>query len=896
MGFLNRIRGNRMAEGVPDELRAHLEEKISDLVESGVPEAEARARAIRELGNPAILAEASREVWGWVWLERLLQDVRVGLRRMVRNPGFTAVAVLCMGLGAGATTAIFSVVDAVLFRPLPYAQSDRLVRVFTEFPKEITSNSPNGLRHFWLSPPEYLEVKRDTQSFDAFESWINGPANIAGNDEPVRATASFVTGGMLAMLGVRPEIGRLLNADDDRPNTPVTAVLSYDLWQRAFGGDPSVLNRDIRLDGGPCTVVGVMPRGFNFPPGEVNPSELWSPLQIDPAKPGGRGSHFLSILARLRPGVTMAQAQSELDRYVIHSSQTRARNQHPFSLDAHPLVMAGFQNEIVHPVRPAMLVLLGAVGFVLLIACVNVANLLLARSEARRREIAVRASIGAGARQLLRQFLVEGVLLSLAGAMVGVILAEGGLRLLAATGAGSIPRAEEIAIDWRVLLFALAIALGTGVIFGLAPILHIRPSGLHDILKSATGRSTSSAATSRFRSVLVSAELALALILLIGSGLMVKAFWKLQEVDSGLNPDHLLTMQISLPSSAYTTETQAHGFWSALLARVGALPGVASAAIASGLPPVRRVNANTTPVENRPMEPSGFPPAIDFYNFVDPGYFRVVGIKLVEGRLLNSGDADGAPPVVVINQAMARALWTRETALGHRVRTDFPNGQWRTIVGVVGDVKNAGLDKPAGTEMYIPYQQTSTIPGVTTNFVARASLVIRAKVDPLSLATAVHAQVRALDPAIPIASLRTMDDVMSRAVSRPRFLTLLMTLFSALSLVLAALGIYGVMSYAVAQRTSEIGIRMALGAHRSHVLRLVGASGLRIAVAGTVAGAVGAFALTRFLSGLLFGVSALDVATFVAMAGVLGLVTLVACYVPARRASHTEPTVALRYE
>ncbi len=896
MSFWNRMPRKNLADGVPDELREHLEEKVSDLVESGIPEAEARARALRELGNPAMLAEASRDVWGWGWLERLVQDVRVGLRRMVRYPGFTLVAILCMGLGAGATTAIFSVVDAVLFRPLPYAHSGRMVRLFTEFPREITSSSPNGLRHFWLSPPEYLEVKRDTQSFDALEGWINSTANISGSSQPVRATVSFVTGGMLNMLGIRPEIGRLLNSEDDRPNSPVAALLSYDLWQRAFGGETSVLNRDIRLDGSGCIVVGVMPKGFTFPPGEVNPSELWSPLQIDPAKPGGRGSHFLSILGRLRPGVSMAQAQSELDRYVIHSSQTRARDQHPFSLDGHPLVLAGFQDEIVHTVRPAMLVLLGAVGFVLLIACVNVANLLLARSESRRREIAVRTSIGAGAGQLLRQFLVEGVLLSLAGAAVGLILAKGGLRLLALTGAESIPRAEEIAIDWRVLLFALAVALGTGLIFGMAPILHIRPSGLHDILKSATGRSTSSAATHRFRSALVSAELALALILLIGSGLMVKAFWKLQEVNSGLNPDHLLTMQISLPSSAYSTETQANSFWAALLDRVDALPGVASAAIASGLPPVRRVNANTTPIENRPLEASGFPPTLDFYNFVDPAYFRTMGISLVEGRLLNAGDGKGATPVVVINQTMARALWPHETALGHRMRTDFPNGQWRTIVGVVGDVKNAGLDKAAGTELYIPYQQISTIPSVTTNFVARASLILRTKVDPLSLAGAVHEQVRELDPTIPIASLRTMDDVLARAVSRPRFLTLLMTLFSALSLVLAALGIYGVMSYAVAQRTSEIGIRMALGAHRSNIFRLVGASGLRIAAAGTVAGAIGAIALTRFLSGMLFGVSALDIATFAVMAAVLALVTLLACYIPAHRASRTDPTVALRYE
>ena len=824
-------------------------------------------------------------------------NFRYGLRMLVGNPVFAAAAILCLGLGTGATTAIFSVVNAVLLRPLPYAHASRLIRVFTEFPTQISSTYPSGFRHFWLSPPEYFDLKRDGQSWEMFEGWVNGPANIAGRDEPVRATVSYVTGDLLEMLGGRPALGRLLSPDDDRPNAPGAAVLSYDLWQRAFGRDPRVLGQDIRLDGSPCTIVGVMPRGFNFPPGEVNPSELWSTLQLDPAKPGSRGSHFLSILARLRPSVSMAQAQSEMRRYEIHSSQTMTRQQHPFDPVQHPIVLAGFQDEIVHTVRPAMLVLLGAVAFVLLIACVNVANLLLARSEARRREIAVRAAIGASLGKLLRQFFAEGILLSAAGGICGVLLALGGLRLLAATNAGNIPRADEIGIDWRVLLFALVLALATGVVFGLAPILHVRPSGLHEILKSAAGRATSSAAANRFRVVLVGSELALALVLLIGSGLMVKAFWKLQEVNSGLNPDRLLTLQVSLPAASYTTEARAHGFWAALLSRVNALPGVESASLAAGLPPIRRINANTTPMEGVPNGPDGFPPTIDYWNFVDSSYFRTIGVRLLEGRLLNSGDGRGAPPVAVINQTMARAFWLRESAIGHRVKTDYdPGAQWHTIVGVVADVKNNGLDQPSGTELYIPYQQRSTVPTVTNNFVPTASLLVRTKGDPMSLANPVRAQVRALDPTIPISGLRTMEETMSRSVSRPRFLTVVMTLFSSLSLILAALGIYGVISYAVAQRTAEIGIRMALGAQSGHLLWLVCASGLRIALAGTAAGALGAFALTRFLSGLLFGVSSLDAATFLAMAAVLAAVTLLACYIPARRASRIDPTIALRYE
>ena len=401
---------------------------------------------------------------------------------LARNPGFTAAAVLCLALGIGATTAIFSVVNAVVLRPLPYAQSGRLDRVFTEFP-----TFPNGgLRHFWLSPPEYFDLKHDAKSWDAFEGWVNGGVNLAGTSEPIRATASNVTGGLLQMLGVGPITGRLLSPADDLPNAPATAVLSYGLWQRAYGGDPGVVGRDIRLNGKPCIAVGVMPPAFGFPPGEIDAAELWTPLQLDPANPGGRGSHYLSIVARLRPGATMAQAQSEMARYAQQSSDSRSPGSHPFDPKSHPIVLAGFQDEIVKGVRRAMLVLLGAVGFVLLIACVNVANLLLARAEARRREIAVRAAIGAGL-GLLQQFVIEGVLLSLTGAVFGILLAFGGLRLLVATNAGSIPRVAEIGIDWQVLLFTLAISVATGVAFGLAPVIHMRTATLHDTLKATVG-------------------------------------------------------------------------------------------------------------------------------------------------------------------------------------------------------------------------------------------------------------------------------------------------------------------------------------------------------------------------------------------------------------------------
>ena len=630
------------------------------------------------------------------------QNVRYGLRMLGKNPSFTAAAVLCLALGIGATTAIFSVVNAVLLRQLPYTNADRLVRVFTEFP-----NFPNGgLRHFWVSPPEFLDLKRDATGFQAVEGWVTQGVNLAGASEPVRSTVGYVSGGLLPMLGVTPLQGRLLSPQDDAANAPLTAVLSYGLWQRAFGG-ASVLGRDIRLNGNACTVVGVMPRSFAFPPGELDPPELWVPVQIDPARPGGRGSHYLSLLALLKPGIGVAQAQSEMTRYAKQYADTHGPGTHPFDPKNHPLVIAGFQEEIVKSVRRAMLVLLGAVGFVLLIACVNVANLLLARAEARRREIAVRAAIGAGLGRLLQQFIIEGVLLSLTGAVFGILLAFGGLRLLVATNAGSIPRVAEIGIDWQVLLFTLAISVATGVAFGLAPVIHMRTATLHDTLKATVGRATGAVAANRFRALLVTSELALALILLIGSGLMVKAFWKLQEVDAGMNPNHLLTMRLSLPSVTYRDPASVNAFYGGLASRLNALPGVVSAAIASGLPPARPINANDTGIEGFVPVPNGPIQNIDYWNSVSGKYFETIGAHLLEGRFLNEADGAAAPFVVVVNQTMAKTYWPRESALGHRVRTSVGNASapWRTIVGVVADVKNAALDRPAGTELYFPFAQ-----------------------------------------------------------------------------------------------------------------------------------------------------------------------------------------------
>jgi len=815
----------------------------------------------------------------------LIQDLKYGVRMLLAKPGFTAVAVLTLALGIGATTAIFSVVNTVLLRPLPYAHSDRLVRVYTEFP-----NFPDGgLRRFWASAPEYLDIKREAKSWDSMDGWVNSGVNLAGQADPVRATASFITGNLLPSLGVSPLLGRAIIPADDDPAAPLTADISYGLWQRAFGGDPHIVGRETLLNGTKGTIIGVMPKDFHFPPGEVDAPDVWVPMQIDPAKPGGRASHFLSLLGRLKPGVTITQAQSELDALVQEWGKLDTMKAHYLSPKNHPLVSYPFQQETVRGVRSALLMLLGAVALVLLIACVNVANLLLVRAEGRQREVAIRSAMGAGVARLVRQFVTEGVILSLLGAVLGLALAYGGLDLVKTTAAISIPRASEIGIDLRVLFFTLAISVLTGVFFGMAPLAHLVASNLHEALKSAGGATTTAAGAKRFRHGLVVVELALALMLLIGTGLMVRAFWKLQEVDAGFDPHHVLTMSVALPGSVYGDNAKVLSFWTRLQDRISSLPGVKAGAIATGLPPLRELNANDTQIENFVQVKGGPIQNVDFWQIVTKDYFQAAGVRLIEGRLFDERDGPGAPNVAIVNQTMARTFWNHQSPIGRRVRPGFTD-PWCTVIGVVADAKNAGLDKPAGTELYLPFNQPQ---GLGNN---QFSIVVRSAGDPTSLIGALRHEVRDLDPTLPVANVRTMDEVMSAAQSRPRFLTTLLTLFSSVALILAAVGIYGVIAYSVAQRTKEFGLRMALGAERGDLLKLVVGQGLILVAAGVLLGLGGALSLTRFLSSLLYGVRPTDPITFSLVPLILGAVALLASYLPARRATKVDPMVALRYE
>ena len=583
----------------------------------------------------------------------LRQDVRFALRMMAKNLAFTTAAILCLMLGIGATTGIFTVVNAVLLHPLPYAHPENLVRVYTEFP-----TFPNGgLHRFWTSAPEFFDLKRDTHSWATLDAWITGGANLAGKTQPVRVNGAYVSGGLLETLGVAPMQGRLIAASDDTPGAAVVADISYGTWQTVFAGDPNVVGRETHLDGLKCTIIGVMPKEFQFPPGDPDPAQVWSALQLDAAKPGSRGSHNYYLLGRLKTGIAPAQAQGELAALVQSYGEKRAPKTHSFDPKNHTIVSFPLQGEVVSSVRPALLMLLGAVAFVLLIASVNVANLLLARAEARRREIAIRGAMGASLARLARQFITEGILLALCGGGLGVALSFAGIRLVQLTNAGGIPRADEIGMNWQVLVFTLATSVITGVLFGLAPLATLIISGISESLKDTAGSTTAAAGAQFFRRALVAGELAMALVLLIGCGLMLRAFWKLQEVHTGLRPENVITMRVSLPSGTYTDTAKITDFWMRLDTRLTNLPGVRSAALVSGLAPLRPPNMNDTDIEGFVMTKDGPIQNVDFYQAVSKDYFSTMGIRLMDGRLFDERDVQDAPPVVIVNKAMAQTFW-----------------------------------------------------------------------------------------------------------------------------------------------------------------------------------------------------------------------------------------------
>jgi putative ABC transport system permease protein len=804
---------------------------------------------------------------------------------LLNKPGFAAVAVITLALGIGANTAIFSVVNAVLLRPLPFREPGKLVRIYTEFPTM-------SLKKFWMSPPEFLDIQNEGDSWESIGAWTTSGRNVAtSTDEPVRVTAAIVTRGLLESLGVQPAVGRNFTPEEVQNDGPPTALISDGLWRRAFGKQTDIIGKQIQINSQPTTVVGVMPPGFVFPPGSNDAAEVWVPLQIDPANPGNRGSHFLYVIGRLKPNVKVEQARSEMES-LMTGWRAQNRAMHLPDPERHPILMVPLHEDVVGAARPAVLMLLGAVAFVLLIACVNVANLLLARAESRRREFSIRLALGAGRNRLLRQFLAEGMILVVLGAAAGIGLAKVGLQLVLAAAPDSIPRTAEIGIDPTVLAFTLGVSILSIIVFAMAPLVQMRDRDLATTLRGSGQRTSGGGGSHRLRKTLVIAEIALAVIPVVGSGLMIRAFWKLRAVDVGFDARGVTAFSLQLPGLRYQNPDRLR-FVTQLEERLSGIPGIKSASFASGLPPLRPINANDTDIEDYQGTPDTPAENVDYWNTVNQDYFKAMGIRTLEGRTFEPSDRnDSAQKVMVINQSMARRFW-QGSPIGRRVNPAFANPPvWFTVVGVVEDAKNLGVDKPAGTELYFLLPQT-----LATGISTRMSFVVRSEgASASAIASSIRSTVAELDQSVPIFQLQTMGDLVAGSLVRPRFLSLLLGAFSAIALSLASVGIYGVMAYSVTQRTQEIGVRVALGATTRNVLAMVVGEGLKMTVIGLAVGLTGALALTRLMASLLFEVSATDPFTFATVGIGLSVVGLLACFLPARRAAKVDPMVALRYE
>ena len=813
-------------------------------------------------------------------MSELYADVRYALRSLRRSPAFALVTILTLALGIGANSAIFSVLNGVVLRPLQYGEPDRLVRIASRFPTL-------GFDKFWISPPEYLELQERNRSFLALGGYRTGQASVGGDDAPLRATSAIATHELFDVLGVAPARGRAFDEQEDAPNTEPVVVLSWELWQRAFGGAENIVGRSVRVNGSEARVTGVMPPGFDVGDAGV---EIWLPAALDRSNRQNRGSHFLDVVARLRPGVTHGQAEADLARMVAEWATVNP-SAHVPTPENHPMFLTPLQEDLVGHVRPALMLLLGAVGFVLLIACANVANLLLARAESRQREIAVRAAIGAGRSRLLRQFLTEGVVLALLGGMLGLLLGWAGVRVLMATNPDAVPRAGMIGIDATVLLFTLGVSVVTGLIFGLAPALNLGSRVANRALRDGAGRTTAGSFRQQLRRALVVAEVALAVMLVVGSGLMLRSFAELQRVDPGFRADGLLSFQLFLPPAGYSDSQSQDAFYDRLLPELRALPGVVSVSAMSGLPPQRDLNANDTEFEGLPQTEDGPPQNVDYYQFTSLDYFETMGIGVVAGRAFEASDEVGGPALIV-NERLAEVFYPGQDPIGRRIRP-FGDGSlpWFTIVGVARDVKQGGIAEETGTELYFFYPQGATSFGFAPRTM---NVVLRTTRNPLDLAADVRNTVRAVDPTLPVANLAPMNDVLHASMAQPRFLTLLLGVFAGVALALAAIGTYGVMAYSVEERRQEFGIRMALGAYPSSVLAMVLRQGLAVAAVGLLLGIIGAAALTRLLRSLLYDVSPTDTVAFLTAPALLGMVAIVACLVPARRATRVDPARVLK--
>ncbi|HSF23613.1 MAG TPA: ABC transporter permease, partial [Blastocatellia bacterium] len=802
------------------------------------------------------------------------QDLLYAFRVLYKNRGFTAVAVLALALGIGANTAIFSVVNSVLFRPLPYRDPQRLVMLWADYQQR------GGPEREWLSPADFRDYRDQTASFEHVVALLGWGPTLTGQGEPEDLQGAAVSHDTFSMLGVAPMLGRSFSAGEDAAGAERVILLSHRLWQRRFDSDPAIIGKSLTLAGESHTVIGVMPRGLTFP--ILSDTEVWRPIIPALATLRGcdRGCVILRMMAKLKPGVALDQARAETDAIAA-----RAAEQHPESNKGVGSTVVPLHEQLVGDVRPAMLVLLGAVALVLLIACANVANLLLARAAAREKEVAIRAALGATRARLIRLQLTESLLLAIVGGAVGLLLAFWMVDVLVSFAPTGTPRLEEIAIDRSVLVFTFGVAVVTGLIFGLAPALVSSKTDLTHALKEGGRDARAGARGNRVRSGLVVSEVALALMLLVGAGLLIKSFVNLQRVDPGFDPKNVLRVDLQVPRTRYPDRLHTAAFYKQLMDRVAGLPGVQTAGAVSSLPLSGGGTDSTFAIEGRPGPEPGQPQAA-WYAKVTPGYFRTMGIRFLQGRDFTEADTAEATKVAIISETMARRYFSGGDPVGKRLV--FGEGQdKREIVGVVADVKHFGLNVDARPTMYFAQAQYAE---------RGMSLLVRTPGDPMSLAGAIRSEVWTLDRDLAVSSVMPMEELVATSLAEPRFVLLLLGLFAAVAMALSAIGVYGVMAYTVTQRSHEIGVRMALGAQMRDVLTLVVGQGMALVGGGVALGLIAAFGLTRVMESLLFGVSATDFTTFAATSVVLALVALGACFVPARRATKVDPMIALRYE
>jgi predicted permease len=862
-------------QNMNEELRDHLERQTDANIAAGMTSAEARREALLQLGALEGVKDGCREERRGFWLEALWADCGYSARTLRKNPSFAAVTILTLALGIGANTAIFSVVNAVLLRPLAYKDPQQLVVILQS-------------EHNPIAPANFLDWRAQNHVFErmgAAEAWS---PDLTGHGTPEHLEALHLSSDVLPLLGVQPELGRTFSADEEHLGHAHVVVLSHNLWKNHFAGNDNIVGQSVALDGESYAIIGVMPAGFKFAPFWATKAELWAPLVLD-ARQSDRTGASLRIFARLRRGVTLQQARTEM-------AAITARLAQKYPGTNHNITVTRLQEKVVGAIRPALLMLQSAVILVLLIACANVAHLQLVRATVRMKEMAVRTALGASRNRLIRQLLTESAALALAGAFFGFLLAYAGVRLLLAFAPPNIPRVDTISMDSPVFAFMLAVTAGAGLIFSLAPALKSSRIDVIDSLKEGGRTPLESSERNHFRNFIVASEFALALVLLVGAGLIVRSFFGLLSVNPGFDPRNVVSAVVSVTGSKEADPHLRAPFFQELTARIGALPGVESASMINHLPLHGDVWGFPFAIEGRPPARPGESP-VGAFRVVLPGYFHAMRIPILQGRDFTGADVLSAQHVVIINDFMAHHHWPGEDPLGQRITTDDPkNPDWSTIVGVVADSKQSDWAGATWEEMYFPFLQSRPNLEGPNSSVAYMTLVVRTTSDPERIVPSIRQTVWSIDKNLPVSDVITMDQAIAEQVAEPRFYVLMLSIFSCIALLLGAVGIYGVISYSMARRTHEIGVRMALGAERAHIFRMVVKQGMRMAALGSAAGILGSLGLMQLLRSLLFGVQPTDPLTFAIATVILGFVALAACYVPARRAMRLDPMTALRYE